>query len=107
MPRQFCVYILANWRKTIYIGVTSNLPRRLAQHLDGSGSAFAAEHRLRRLVLVEVFSRPDEAIAREKQLKGWIRSRKVALIEATNPGWRDLMGEWGWRRPLDSDKRSP
>ncbi len=105
MRRSFCVYIMANLRRTLYVGITSNLPRRLAQHASGTGSRFVERYDLKRLVHVEVFARPDEAIAREKQLKGWLRRRKIELIDAANPGWNDLSAEWGWRAPLDSAGR--
>ena len=102
MQRTFTVCILANWRRVIYIGVTSSLTRRLQEHSLGNGSVFVRRYRLRRLVYVEVCDRAADAIAREKQIKGWLRRRKVALIETMNPHWRDLSGEWGWRGPLDS-----
>jgi putative endonuclease len=102
MLRLAHVYILANWKRTTYIGVTTNLPRRLEWHLSGASGGFASKHRLRRLVHVEVFSTPMDGIRREKELKGWRREKKVALIESTNPEWRDMMADWGWRGPLDS-----
>ncbi len=102
MPRPAYVYILANWKRTIYIGVTTNLSRRLEWHLTGASGGFCAKHRLRRLVHVEVLPTPMEGIRREKELKGWRREKKVALIESMNPEWRDLLAEWGWRGPLDS-----
>ena len=102
MPRPAYVYILANWKRATYIGVTTNLPRRIEWHLSGASGGFASKYRLRRLVHVEVLPTPIEGIRREKELKAWRRERKLALIEATNPGWRDLVAEWGWRGPLDS-----
>ena len=88
--RTYTVYILANRRHRLYIGVTSNLTRRLHQHRTGTGSRFAARYAMRRLVLVEVYASPLEAIAREKQLKQWSRGRKLALIEQVNTHWEDL-----------------
>ena len=102
MPTTFCVYILANWRRTLYIGVTRDLQRRFQEHMEGKGNTFVVQHRLRRLVYVEMSARALDAIAREKQLKGWVRRRKVALVETMNPNWKDLAAEWGWRRSLDS-----
>jgi putative endonuclease len=102
MQRTYAVYILANWRRVTYIGVTGSLARRLQEHSLGMGSVFVRKYRLRRLVYVETCARAGDAIAREKQLKGWLRRRKVALIELLNPDWKDLSGEWGWRDPLDS-----
>ena len=89
----FHVYILASRRHgTIYIGVTNNLPKRLAQHRAGRGSIFVRDYNVFRLVYVESFERPDEAIAREKQLKHWNRDWKIRLIEEDNPEWTDLSG---------------
>ena len=102
MPATSCVYILANWRRTPYIGVTRDLGCRFQEHLDGKGNSYVVQHRLRRLVYVESSARALDAIAREKQLKGWVRRRKVALIETMNPNWDDLAAEWRLRRPLDS-----
>ena len=85
----FFVYILASRSRTLYIGVTNNIARRLAEHRAATG-AFSARYRCVRLVLVE--SAPDArtAIAREKQLKKWRRDKKLALIQTMNPGWDDL-----------------
>jgi putative endonuclease len=85
------VYFLASRRYgTIYIGVTNNLGKRIAEHRAGKGSKFVREYGVLRLVYVESFERPDEAIAREKQLKKWNRDWKIRLIETDNPEWRDL-----------------
>ncbi|HEX5760636.1 MAG TPA: GIY-YIG nuclease family protein [Thermoanaerobaculia bacterium] len=86
----FYVYILASRSGTLYVGVTNDLLRRLEQHGSGAGSRFAARHEVERLVHCELFERVRDAIVREKQLKGWRRSKKVALIEAHNPEWEDL-----------------
>ena len=91
MPRDFAVYILTTRRNTaLYIGVTSNLPRRLAQHRAGLGSRFVRRYSVTRLVHVEWYRDPVTAITREKQLKAGSRADKVALIERDNPGWVDL-----------------
>jgi len=84
------VYILASWQRALYIGVTSNIDRRLAAHRAGTASAFTARYRIRRLVHVESYGEVSEAIAREKQLKGWLRCKKIALIGSANPRWLDL-----------------
>ncbi|MHB8272636.1 GIY-YIG nuclease family protein [Bradyrhizobium sp.] len=87
----YYVYFLASRRYgTIYIGVTNNLGKRLAEHRAGKGSKFVRQYGVLRLVYVESFERPDEAIAREKQLKKWNRDWKIRLIETDNPEWRDL-----------------
>jgi putative endonuclease len=87
----YYVYILASRRYgTLYIGVTNSLRKRLEQHRNGEGSSFVKTYRVHRLVHVESFDRPDEAIAREKQLKRWKRDWKIELIERDNLEWRDL-----------------
>ena len=89
--RYFFVYILTNaTRGVLYTGVTRDLRRRVAQHRAGGGNGFAARYRVRHLVWFEVHEAPDSAIQREKQIKGGSRRRKIALIEAVNPSWRDL-----------------
>jgi putative endonuclease len=87
----YYVYILASRRHgTLYIGVTNNVAKRLEQHRNGQGSSFVKAHGVFRLVYVEPYERPDEAIAREKQLKRWKRDWKIELIERDNLEWRDL-----------------
>jgi putative endonuclease len=87
----YCVYILASRKHgTLYIGVTKDVPTRLDQHRSGRGSKFVKKCGVRRLVHVEEFASPQEAIAREKQLKNWHRDWKIRLIEESNPDWSDL-----------------
>ena len=87
---RFAVYILSSRTRTLYIGVTNDLERRLAQHRAGLGGRFTRKYGVDRLVHVEWAPDPLSAIAREKQLKGWTRDRKIALIESENPRWNDL-----------------
>lgn len=84
------VYIATNNTGTIYIGVTTAIENRANQHYQGHGSAFTSKYGIRHIVYVEEYSDIDTAIAREKQLKGWRREKKVALINRDNPGWNDL-----------------
>ncbi len=91
MSREPCVYILASRRHgTLYVGVTSDLMGRLYQHRTGAVPGFTSEYGVRRLVHFEMFGGMDAAITREKQLKGWRRAWKIALIEEGNPDWEDL-----------------
>ena len=90
MPRNYYVYILASRSRTLYVGVTNDLERRLAQHRTGVGSRFTRKYSVQRLVHIECVSNPRDAIAREKQIKRWSRAKKVALVEASNPQWADL-----------------
>jgi putative endonuclease len=87
----YYVYIPASRRRgTLYIGITNNLRKRLEQHRSGHGSEFVKKYCVHRLVHMEVFASPQEAIAREKQLKDWHRDWKIRLIEQNNLDWSDL-----------------
>ncbi len=92
--KQYYIYIMANRSKTLYIGVTNNLERRLYEHKHYLVAGFTSTYKMTRLVYFEEMSDVHAAIAREKQLKGWLRTKKVALIESINPDWRDLSEEW-------------
>ena len=94
MSRSYYVYIMSNRHKTLYIGVTNDLERRVYEHKNGLTPGFTKRYNINRLVLVEETSDVNEAIVREKQLKGWVRRRKIELIEAANPQWDDLAGTW-------------
>ena len=86
-----CVYILASKRNgTLYTGVTSNLRKRLAEHMSGAIEGFTKKYRVYMLVYYEVYEDMYTAIAREKQIKGGSRKKKLGLIEKTNPLWRDM-----------------
>ena len=91
--RLYCVYIIANQAKHIYIGVTNDLQRRVLEHKRGISSKFTAMYRHNLLVYFESTDDVIAAIEREKQLKGWRRSKKLVLIRASNPRWRDLSVE--------------
>jgi len=78
----------------LYTGVTGNLPRRVFEHKNKLSPGFTSRYNLTRLVYYEMFVYPSAAIAREKEIKGWRRSKKIALIESMNPRWHDLAAEW-------------
>ena len=85
------VYIMSNRRDgVLYIGVTSDLSRRIIQHREGKGSAFCRRYGLTRLVYAEKHDSIEDAIAREKAMKAWKRAWKIELIEGVNPAWDDL-----------------
>jgi len=85
------VYIMSNRKDgVLYIGVTSDLSRRIVQHREGKGSVFCRRYGLKRLVYAEEHDSIEEAIAREKAMKAWKRAWKIELIEAVNPAWDDL-----------------
>ena len=86
----YFVYILASKTKVLYIGVTGDIVLRMHQHRTRLVPGFASKYSVNILVHVEACGDALDAIRREKQLKGWVRRRKVELIEAGNPGWRDL-----------------
>ena len=92
--RQYYVYILTNETHRLYVGVTGDLYRRLYQHKHKLTPGFASKYNLRWLVYYETTTDVQSAIAREKQIKGWKRYKKVALIESENPNWLDLSAEW-------------
>jgi putative endonuclease len=94
MERHYCTYIMASLSRRVYVGVTNNLIRRTFEHKQARVVGFAEKYRINRLVYFESFQYVRYAIAREKQIKGWRRSRKVALIEAGNPTWADLAESW-------------
>ena len=90
------VYILANGFKRLYIGVTTELEIRVQQHKQKKDpECHTAKYNINRLVYFERFSTASAAIAREKQLKGWLRIRKLELVISTNPMWLDLSADWG------------
>ena len=88
--RTYYVYIMASRSRVLYVGVTNNLARRVNEHKQGSVPGFTTRYRVTRLVYFEQFADVREAIAREKDLKGWVRMRKTRLIESSNPTWEDL-----------------
>ena len=97
MNHDYYVYILTDkGRATLYIGVTNDLPRRLWEHRNPERASFAQRYHCIVLVQVEHFPQVEAALAREKQLKGWRRAKKRALIEKENPRWEDLSASWGW-----------
>jgi putative endonuclease len=92
--RLYYVYFLASKSRVLYIGVTRHLAVRIAQHKAGNYRAFTAKYKVYHLVYFERYHSPSGAIAREKQLKGWARAKKIALIERGNPTWEDLAAGW-------------
>lgn len=95
MDRKYWVYIIASLRGTLYIGMTNNIERRVWEHKSGLFEGFACKYHCDRLVYFESFDDVRNAIDREKQLKGWRRSKKIWLIESHNRRWQDLAETWG------------
>ncbi len=94
MEKRYFIYIIASLSRRVYVGVTNNLIRRTLEHKQARVLGFAEKYRINRLVYFESFQYVRDAIAREKEIKTWRRSRKVALIEAGNPTWADLAESW-------------
>ncbi|HEY0043162.1 MAG TPA: GIY-YIG nuclease family protein [Allosphingosinicella sp.] len=108
MERHPFVYILASaFRGTTYVGVTSDLMRRLWEHRSGLKSRFPAKYSIYRLVYLEPYGDMEQAIRREKQLKNWHRAWKVSLIEAHNPHWSDLAVGLGFKPLVEKSRPTP
>ena len=97
----YCTYIMASRSHTLYIGVTGDLHKRVYQHKWREHEGFTARYNCDRLVWFERYQDVHLAIAREKELKGWRRAKKIALIEASNPTWEDLSRNWYDLEPAD------
>jgi putative endonuclease len=95
-PKQFHVYIMTNNPRSpvLYVGITGNLPHRVWQHKNRLTPGFTSRYNITQLVYYELFFYPDTAINREKEIKGWRRSKKIKLIESMNPRWEDLAKDW-------------
>lgn len=93
MP-EYYIYLMTNQQNTtLYTGITNNLYRRVDQHRSGKGSKFTEKYHLTKLVYFEVFDYIHDALAREKQIKGGSRQRKIALVNEMNPDWVDLFDQ--------------
>ncbi len=90
----YYVYIMANFSKTLYTGVTNNLEKRVYEHKNKLVEGFTKKYNITKLVFFEETNDANAAIAREKEIKGWLRKKKIALIELTNPTWKDLSEEF-------------
>ncbi|MGH9499266.1 MAG: GIY-YIG nuclease family protein [Terriglobales bacterium] len=92
---RYCAYIVSSNTGTLYIGMTNSIDRRMQQHKSGEIAGFASKYHCDRLIYYESFDDVHKAIGREKQLKGWSRAKKIALIESMNPRWADLAEKLG------------
>ena len=91
----YYVYIMTNKSRTLYTGVTNDLERRVYEHKNKLIRGFTSKYNITKLVWFDTFDDVMQAIEGEKKIKGWLRSKKVALIEASNPEWSDLAKDWG------------
>ena len=92
---EYFVYIVCSRSGTLYIGMTNSIYRRALEHKHGEIEGFASKYQCDRLIYYESFEDVHKAIGREKQLKGWSRAKKIALIESKNPRWEDFAERWG------------
>jgi putative endonuclease len=100
-------YIMGSHSGTLYIGVTSDIYVRVQQHKNGTFEGFSKEHGCTRLLYYENHESILESIAREKQLKGWRREKKLDLIRTKNPAFKDLAEQWGWKFITVHEKMNP
>jgi len=94
MSKEYYVYIMTNKSRTLYTGVTGDLMRRVYEHKNKLVQGFTSKYNIQYLVYYESTSAVYAAVEREKQIKGWLRAKKIALIESMNPEWKDLSEEW-------------
>jgi putative endonuclease len=97
----YFTYIMASRSRTLYIGITGNLQKRVYEHKWREHDGFTERYNCDRLVWFEIYQNVVKAIGREKQLKGWSRTKKIALLEKTNPTWIDLSKDWYDLEPAD------
>jgi putative endonuclease len=109
-PKHFYVYIMTNNPRShvLYTGITGDLPRRVFEHKSKLTPGFTSRYNLTRLVHCEMFAYPGDAIQREKEIKSWVRSKKIKLIESVNPHWHDLAADWeNLYKPVDRSPTNP
>ncbi len=94
MSKQYYVYVLASRSRVLYVGMTSDLQHRVEQHKQKVVEGFTQKYNVTRLVYYEMTNDVLVALNREKELKGWLRKKKIALIESVNPQWKDLSEDW-------------
>jgi putative endonuclease len=94
MSKEYYVYIMTNRSRTLYTGVTNDLMRRVYEHKNKLVPGFTSNYNIQYLVYYETTSSIYSAIEREKQIKGWLRAKKIALIDSANPEWKDLSQGW-------------
>src|ERR1700704_355299 len=105
--KRYCVYCMSNKSRRLYFGITSRLVSRVFEHKTKALPGFTARYKFDILVYYEEYSQVTTAIAREKEIKGWRREKKLKLILADNPDWADLSAEWeedpSWKAISDKE----
>ena len=104
LEKGYFVYILSSQRRVLYVGVTSNLQLRVWQHKTGAVEGFTSRYKVTQLAYYEGFDNVRNAIHREKEIKGWLRQKKIELIESINPKWKDWSAGW-YNRQSDEKLR--
>lgn len=94
--KQYYVYIMTNKSKTLYVGITNNIEKRVYEHKNKFVPGFTKKYNITRLIYFETFADVYSAIAREKTIKGWLRKKKIELITKANPDWQDLSRQWSY-----------
>ena len=92
--KKYYVYILASISGTLYTGMTNDLERRVWEHKEGETPGFTQKYKAKKLVYFDETTDVQSAIEREKQIKGWLRKKKIELVESMNPKWEDLSRDW-------------
>lgn len=101
MSKQYYTYIMSNkYNSVLYTGTTHDLAGRVWQHKEGKTESFTKRYKVNKLVYYETYNDVNEAILREKQIKGWVRVRKIKLIETENNNWEDLSEGWYVDQPV-------
>ena len=100
----YWTYMMASSSGVLYVGITGRLVNRVWQHKFADLPGFTKRYNVKKLVWCERWPTPEEAIAREKELKGWRREKKVQLLEAANPDWKDLASDWSLGLPSDGSE---
>ena len=107
MNRTYWIYILASRSRNLYVGVTNDLQRRMIEHRQGLVPGFTSRYQIFRLAHCEQFADIRDAIAREKEIKGWRREKKIWLIERDNPTWQDLAENFAAAKKRKADPSPP
>ena len=101
--REYYFYMMASYRRALYAGVTNDLTRPVYEHQQKFVEGFTKNYNVTKLVYYEAANSIEAAFEREKQVKGWLRSKKIAIIESVNPYWEDLAKEWYQETPTAPD----
>ena len=91
---QYYIYIMTNKSGTLYVGMTNDIKKRVYEHKNKLIAGFTKKYNINRLIYFETFSDVYSAITREKTIKGWLRKKKIDLVNSTNPYWNDLSSDW-------------